>query len=45
MLAAAFACAALTALIGPFHNVPVQDDWDYARTVSILLRTAVFECS
>ena len=39
------AFASLIVIIGPFHNFPVQDDWDYARTVSLLLRSGVFERS
>ncbi len=39
------AFAALVVVVNPFHDFPVQDDWDYARTVSILLRTGAFERS
>lgn len=37
--------AALVAVLSPFHNTPVQDDWDYARTVQILLQTGSFQRS
>ena len=43
VLLAAF--AALAAFVSPFHNTAVQDDWDYARTVQILLQTGSFERS
>ena len=36
---------ALVAVLSPFHNTPVQDDWDYARTVQLLLRTGTFQRS
>ena len=31
--------------VSPFHDTPVQDDWDYARTVQILLQTGSFQRS
>ena len=37
--------AALVILVNLFHDYPVQDDWDYARTVSILLKAGAFERS
>lgn len=36
---------ALVILVNPFHDYPVQDDWDYARTVAMLLKTGAFERS
>jgi hypothetical protein len=36
---------ALSVVVSPFHNTPVQDDWDYARTVQILLRSGSFQRS
>jgi 4-amino-4-deoxy-L-arabinose transferase-like glycosyltransferase len=43
LLAAGFAL--LVVVISPRHNTPVQDDWDYARTVAIFLHTGTFQRS
>jgi 4-amino-4-deoxy-L-arabinose transferase-like glycosyltransferase len=40
-----FGFGALVAVISPLHDTPVQDDWDYARTVSIFLSTGLFQRS
>ena len=42
MLLIAGLFALLAAAVGPLHNFPIGDDWEYARTVQRLLATGEF---